>query len=385
MIVVFPLLTDESISQNIMPALCKSIEKFLLVYHMDDISRMLGMHIITLGGTLAGAAIQSAATKMKQQNESLDFINEAYPEDDTYYDDKNVEVQKSKYVELGKKPPKPHSSYEEDAYEQNKRYKSGYKRSQDEINRQDEMRRSVGAIRDTIKDLRDIGTTQFLFSRDINSLSLEPTWVSANTSFGTKIIGIKVIPIAVKNSKGLSLAEMMASDLSLDYWNGKLISYKRKIIRVFWAICRGVRIIPFLTKMGNQPITGDPEKDILFASTFHKSHVFCMLNFSDITSSEFFKNAGGIHKLHSLGWNSIIAADDVNKRVIWCMKQFHGLCSSTQYSFIASSFGKENARAYTDMETVKRTASSIFAKSTFSINKLFNESKELNNYLKGLK
>jgi hypothetical protein len=175
---------------------------------------------------------------------------------------------------------------------------------------------------------------------------------------------------------------MMAADLSLDFWHAKLKKYERKITRAFWAFCRWARIIPVLSGKANSVISGDPEKDILLASSFHKSYVFCLLNYSDIHNSEFFRNAGGINKLHNLGWNSIISVDDVNKRVIWCMKEFHGLCAITPYTFIYSSLGHDQAKAYTDIETVKRSTSSIFSK-TIPFKTAFSETKNiLKDYLK---
>jgi len=424
MIVVFPLLTDDSISQHIMPGICKSLEKFLLIYEMDAISRMLGAKIISVGGVIASKAL----AKMKPQNESfiIDEARKPWDADDGQKKldpDGNIgpysaDPRWTRNHSPGGTPwPTTQGSFdadERDAYEEKRNRETEFwkkhgeaikwkedekdresqrisnnnknniavrKFEEDEIDRAKQRKRDlVSTALSTVKDLKNIGTVQFDYAKDTNSLSLEPTYISVNTAIGTRIIGIKVIPVSIKNTKGRSLAEMMVSDLSMNYWTSKLTGMKRKLIRTFWAICRGVRI-PY----GNGVITGDPEKDILLASTFHRRYVFCLLNFSDITNSEFFRNAGGIHKLHGLGWNSIIAADDVNKRVIWCMKQFHGLCSSTPYAFIASSFGRDNAKAFTDLDNVKKTANAIFFKTKFSINKLFTEAKTLNNYLKGIK
>lgn len=390
MIVIFPILTDESISQTVVPGLCKSLEKFLLIYEMDAISKMIGEKVLKIGGVVSSIAL---ARKMTQQNEGIFLIKEDnsdkddekdyhYPE--VYVAHHGRHVQTKKYRETGDKLPRPHDDIHDDANQWNKIIDQDRKRISNQEAEEDKKtkkaRETVKNVFDFAKGIRDIGTVNFDLSQS-NSLSLEPTYAIATTSTGTKIIGIKVIPVKVKNSKGLSLTDLMVSDLSLDFLHSKLTSYKRKIIRAFWAICRGIRV-PFLSGKANQVISGDPEKDILLASTFHRKYVFCLLNFADMTDSEFFKNAGGIHKLHSLGWNSIIAADDVNKRVFWCMKQFHGLCSTTPYSFVYSSLGKDQAKAYTDLETVTKTASSIF-KANMSFAKIFGESTTIiNNYLK---
>ena len=74
-----------------------------------------------------------------------------------------------------------------------------------------------------------------------------------------------------------------------------------------------------------------------------------------------------------MGWNSFLAADDVNKRVIFCMKQFHGLCSTVPYRLVYSSLGKEHHRAYEEMEDIKKSASPFF-KTSVSIKRIVGES-----------
>ena len=101
-----------------------------------------------------------------------------------------------------------------------------------------------------------------------------------------------------------------------------------------------------------------------------------MLNYADFTDSGIFKNQGGIFKLHTLGWNSFIAADNVGKRALFCMKEFHGLCSSVPYSFIYSSLGKEHVKAYESEEEIQRSASPFF-KTKISQKRLYSESKNL--------
>ena len=65
-------------------------------------------------------------------------------------------------------------------------------------------------------------------------------------------------------------------------------------------------------------------------------------------------------KLQSLGWGSIIVLDDVNKRATFCMKEFNGLCSTLQYSFIYTALGKDYTKVYDDLEDVRRASSPFF-------------------------
>lgn len=372
MIVIFPVLYDESIGPNILPGFCKSLENFLLIYELDAISKFVGEKIVNITATVTSAFISNSLAAKSVQKETIFLINE---DDDEKFESRMGAINPfnpNTYSDFTRKG----SSFEDTQ----RRIKLGLdianfnrdrkkERRDIEKEKRDRSRDAVKNIFDIAKGIKDVGRIDIEMPKT-NSLSLEPTYAMVTTTRGTKIIGVKVIPVPVKNSKGKSLADMLVSDLNLSFWSSLLTKHERRLIKVAWALCRGMRILPFLTKYANRPITGDPTKDILFASTFHKRYVFCLLNFDDIKNSNFFKDAGGIHKLHELGWNSIMAADDVNKRIIWCMKQFHGICSVTPYAFIYSSFMKDHAAAYNELEKVRQTASNIFGKTKFSIDRL---------------
>lgn len=372
MIVVFPVLYDESIGPNILPGFCKSLENFLLIYEIDAISKLVGEKITSITATITSSFISNSLAAKSVQNETIFLINE---DDDEKFEIKMGAINPfnpDTYSDFTRKG----SSFDDTQ----KRIRLGLDianfnrsrkrdRSEAEKEKRERSRDAVKNIFNIASGIKDVGRIDIDMPKT-NSLSLEPTYAMVTTTRGTKIVGVKVIPVPVKSSKGKSLADMLVSDLKLSFWSSLLTKYERRLIKAAWALCRGMRILPFLTKYANKPITGDPTKDILFASTFHKRYVFSLLNFDDMKNSDFFKNAGGIHKLHELGWSSIIAADDVNKRIIWCMKQFHGICSTTPYAFIYSSFSKEHAAAYNELEKVRQTASNIFGKTKFSIDRL---------------
>jgi len=329
------MLTDQSVSQNILPGVCKSLEKFILVYELDAIMKITGWKVLEIGGKIAGSMIGTAAFLSKTKNESE--LLEAEP--------------------MYPIPPLKGEVINRD--------------------RGDRKKSAVDNIFGTIKSIKDLNTTEVNMPNDSNSLSLEPTYLTVTTSAGTRIIGIKVIPFPVKTKEGYTLADLLTADASLNYLDSLLYKISRKAIRAFWALCRAARVIPFLS---DRVLSGDPEKDILWASSFHKRYVYCLLNYSDM-DTEFFRNAGGIHKLHGVGWNSIILADDVNKRAVFCMEEFHGLCSSVPYQFIYSSLGKEHSKIYDNLEDLKRSASPFF-KTSLSSKKIFGEMKNtLKNYL----
>jgi len=366
MIIVFPLLTDESISPNIMPGLCKTLEKFILIYQLDAIMKMTGSRILTVSSVLVGsatslansgfeamrAATGSGMLTAKTKRESFDFLSEILdPEKEPKYD-QYMNDNKFSSKELAANTWKDdHDRWAQ----QNKQKVDDTKFSIDmEKYWRDKRWNTIKNSMDTMKAVRDIGTVSYEMPRN-DSLAIEPTYFTAQTTTGTKLIGIKVIPIPIKSKEGYSLAEVLAHESSFSLIETLLTSMKRKIIRLFWAACRGLHI-PLLS---DRVITGDPTKDILWASTFHRRYVYCLLNLADI-QSDFFRNAGGVHKLHKLQWNSFIIADEVNKKAIFCMKEFHGLCSSVPYQFLMSSLGREHEQTYEKLEDFKKSVSPFF-------------------------
>jgi len=335
------MLTDDSVSTNILPGICKALEKFLIIYELDAITRMTSKKVLTIGSKMVGAAVLSGALA-KTKKEGFDLLEQTLIK------------------------PNPQDEFDREQREANA--------SQEEMKKRSKT--AVKNVLDTMKGIKDLATSSLYMPFD-SSLSLEPTYVTATTTLGTQLLGIKVIPVPVKSKEGYSLANYLTVDSSLNFMDTLILRLETKIIRGFWRLCRSLRI-PYLK---SRVISGDPQKDILWASTFHKRFVFCLLNYSDITGNEFFRNVGGVHKLHSLGWNSFVIADDVNKRAIFCMKQFHGLCSSVPYQMIYSSIGGEASKVYDKLEDIKKSASPFF-KTSVNSKQIFGESKSLfDNYL----
>ena len=45
MIIVFPMLADENVSQNALPGICKALERFVMIYELDAIMKITGLKI----------------------------------------------------------------------------------------------------------------------------------------------------------------------------------------------------------------------------------------------------------------------------------------------------------------------------------------------------
>ena len=190
-----------------------------------------------------------------------------------------------------------------------------------------------------------------------NTLSLEPTWIKVDTHVGTSMIGIKVVPFPVISDAGL--ISLITSDFYKGWFPSKISGLSRGVVRLLWAALRKTPILRRLTPT----ISGDPTKDIVFARTTHASNIFLVLNNMDI-GSDFFERTNKIKQLYSLGWSSFVITDDVNKRAFFCMKEYHGMCSSVQYNFMYTTIGKEHGKVYDDLEDVKKSSSPFFKLST---------------------
>lgn len=345
MIIIFPMIADENVSQNALPGVCKALEKFIIIYEMDAIMKSIGAKVIKIGGSLASNAAGRLLAKTESENLLEDMPKDMSERPLTKKEKEDSEIAKARF------------GMDVERYETEKR------------------RSTVKNVFDTLHGIQNLGKVSVDMPTD-QALSVEPTYTIVTTTLGTKLVGIKVIPIPIKSQ--YSLADLLTVDASMKFFDTIGLKIQRKVIRLFWTLCRGLRL-PFLS---DRVISGDPEKDILWASSYHKRNVFCLLNYADITDNQFFKNAGGIRKLHKLGWNSFIAMDDINKRAIFCMKQFHGLCSVVPYNYIYSSMGKEHDKVYDKLEDIKKSASPFF-KTSLSMKKIIGESKQLlSNYLK---
>jgi hypothetical protein len=341
MILVYPMLVSQNISSHVLPGICKVLERFVIIYDLDNIAKKFSLGKVTVGAQNASAGIQSLKTlagmiAMRARKESYDstLLDEttavAMTADEL---DKFLTKQRGNKINA---LPVDGTAERED---------KGSKSSVPRMNASMDVK-----------------------FPDHDGLSVEPTFVIVNTQSGTKVIGIKVIPYPVKSTE--ELGSMLMSDMSLKTFDEFMYKNTRKIFRFLYGVARTLSDkIPFL---GDKVITGDPEKDILFASTKYKNNVFCLLNQQDLENDEVFKKAGGVSKLFNLGWNSILINDDVNKKTSFCMKQFGGLCSSVPHSYLFASFGKEHLKVYEKMDDIQKVTSPFF-KQKIKPSKIFSE------------
>ncbi len=174
----------------------------------------------------------------------------------------------------------------------------------------------------------------------------------------------------------------MLDDMQMKGIEYKIEALKRKSMRLLWGTVRGFRL-PVISK---GTISGDPKKDILYASTKHRKNIFVMTNFAEV-SEELFRNAGGVNKLFKLGWSSFCAADDVNRRLFCCMKEFKGMCSTVLYPFVYSAM-KDQYKVFDSLDDARKSSSPFFGRQRGKLTKFVGEAKasqKLEDYLYSLR
>jgi hypothetical protein len=204
------------------------------------------------------------------------------------------------------------------------------------------------------------------------STSLEPTWTTISGEHGTHVIGIKVAAYPITNAK--IFVHQMLKDKDMKGVKKVIKATSRNFQRsLFYNVIS--RISPLLRFFGitMSSLKGDPVYDILKGKSVFNETPFLLLNYNEIKDDSFFADAGGIDQLFAMGWTSIVAADDVGKRAIFCMREFNGLCNVIPYSFIYSGLGRDAMNVYKDLEELRKSTAPYFS-SKQSSKKFFSES-----------
>jgi len=307
------MLTSRGVSPNVIPGISKVIEKFIVIYSMDQLLRQIRdtreLDLKAIGNKLIGM----------------------------------WSVKKEQVV----RPEKPKTPL---PYIHKGPGTKGKKGKEDE---EEEKGKARGV--------------KVMELPSAHSLAIEPTWVQYQTpSEGVQLLGIKVIAFPVKSDE--SLASLITKDVNRKILNRMLIKLDRKVIRRFYQVARFLKI-PFIR---SKALSGDPMRDVLWKSSKYGPNVITLLNLADIVEENFFNKSKNILRLQKLGWGSFVAADEPNKQAIFCMEQFGGICTSVNYSFIYSSLVGEHGKVYKDLEEVSRSASPFF-RIKLNKRKLFSE------------
>jgi hypothetical protein len=326
MIVVYPMLVSNAVTQNIIPGICKMVENYLIVYSMDDV----------LGNIKKQRKVnyKIRGKKLFQEGDYSPVVVEADEDDEDVFYTKGTKGKSEEEQEKGKQ--------DEDEGVEEKEKKRKKKYNQKKLDDAKDSRTSVSA-------------------GDMKTITLQPSYIEIKLADGrTDFIGVKVVPINVKSDAKLS--HMIANDLSLGFIRSSLVGLGRKILR--WAYL----------KLGSKKIdipTGDPRKDMFMARTGLQGNAFIALDKNEDIDQILFSRPKKVAKLFSLSWGNIIMADDINRKAYFCMQKFKGICSMIPYSMLYQTLGQK--QVYDDLEDARQKSGTIFKKKKVRLKGLVSE------------
>jgi len=354
MIVVFPLIMDNTISSNIIPGICSTLERFLVVYKSDEIMKMGGLSpaATAFGVGRLGAEILVTASMMqlgklllKKYAPSVFKEQKSETQLDLLISDMISEIESDKHEYMNK------NSLLEDF---DAMYPGNY--NQPEPPKKEAPKNTSG---DDKKKNSDLYSDSLRFKHglelktgklDMNTtLSLEPTYITISGKFGTEVIGVKVIPVPVDPK---AFIKQLSMDSSGEYTESFISPIQRRLTKVFRGLMGRLK--------ATRNLKIDPFEDIIYATSKYGSNVFCLLNLASLPSDKVLKDMGGMDKAFKMGWNSIIVADDISKRAYFCMKEFGGICSTINYSYMMASLNDKFEKSFEKLEDLKKSSSIYF-------------------------
>jgi len=404
MIKLYPVLIANSVSKNIIPGILKSVERFALIYKLDELSRSArrsaGISLKKVGnkivikesddeivaylaneilqeqyppydprqrygpGTKGGARNQSQPPRgSPSQTGRFSYQGSTGPD----AEQQDTATAKGRGGIAGSRleePPARLSPKQKDMWYRWKAEKDA-ERMAGSKERGKEQARQASSPQDASVSIGQM---------DTKSIMLEPTWMKIDrvTKYGAKfssVLGVKAVPVPVKSDA--SLAQLLTFDkqvgrlMHLTLKMGRFVS--GKLYRLY------AKTIQRLIDPDPDAVSGDPYKDIVLKRTIladaNVKDVFLVLNQADL-DEDFAIDAKGIRKLMSLGWQSFCIADDVNRRLTFCMSEFRGMCHTLPYMMIYQSL--DQAKVFEDLEDVRRSSSSLFKKK-LPMKKVFGE------------
>ena len=386
-ILIFPLIADNSLSPTIISGVCKTIEKYLMIYRLDKLTKIGGFapsgKVVRM---VAGATEIMIANYLSSKFGNKKIVKALVRANKNNYDKSKIllsEADNKHVLTLDKFS----EIFEDEILQKGFKDLAHFKKEvlcgdveQDLI---DSITGKSGkeyeriTINELTKDDND-NKKKYVRPPEIKSptlnvsTSLEPTWTTISGEHGTHVIGIKVAAYPITNAK--IFVHQMLKDKDMKGVKKVIKATSRNFQRsLFYNVIS--RISPLLRFFGitMSSLKGDPVYDILKGKSVFNETPFLLLNYNEIKDDSFFADAGGIDQLFAMGWTSIVAADDVGKRAIFCMREFNGLCNVIPYSFIYSGLGRDAMNVYKDLEELRKSTAPYFS-SKQSSKKFFSES-----------
>lgn len=369
MVIVFPMLVSQSVSENVIPGIAKTVEGYLIVNNMSDIMddpmvRRTGLFKgfrATKGGWFAREGVELLEDEASDREELIgrggtktsdreELIGRGGTK--TSVDSAGAKRQTNQDIIVATKERNRKKEEREERSEKRKEEEYQRKKAEEELKK------------------KETKATAKVIASDYKSISLEPSYITVETTLRSgaikrQFIGIKVVPYRVKSSEKLS--RLILHDTQLNYLNSLMISLGRKVMRLFYSLLDkwGGRL-----RMGGVTMSGDPRRDIIMSRTGKKGLGIIVLDKNEDVDERFTQNISKLNRLFKMGWGNIIIADDISRSAYFCMRNFGGTCNVLNYSMMYQNLGQ--LKVYDSIEDSKRQNSSLFKVSTRA-SKVFSE------------
>lgn len=376
MIIMYPMLVSQAVSENAIPGIAKTIESYILTY---------GHHALVSNSALP----RNFSFKVKGKNLTLsegallEGPHQASPGEELGGAPGGTKTKKTSNIDKEKdiKPQAAGNTLDSEKFE--------YQKTKDEIERltrerdrlqkiKDEREKEEKEERKKRENEGKIAKIDVKYS-DTKTLSIEPTYIEIevkdkNGDYQKKMLGIKCVPFRVKSDTKLS--DLIVHDIQMKNLTASFIGIGRKIIKVLTT--KLYSMIPKVAQPVLSPVmTGDPRKDILMGKSGFNGEGFIVLSRNEDIDEYFMHNVSKINRLQRMGWGNIVVADDINRVAYFCMKQARGNCFAVSYLTMYKNLGHTDV--YKDLEDIKKQSSSVFKISRPS-SKVFAEWNVLNKY-----
>lgn len=383
MIVVYPMLISKTVSENIIPALTKTVEQYIITYGMDDVishpERKRNVNFKIKGNQIIAQELRikppGSSPGTKKTTSKRDQVGtRALPpppetekerrerereerEKEKYEREKAADIERQRLAREKEKREKEKAELEREKYKtQLQKDEEERKRRAKEEKREEEKRKAQKASAKVV-------------ATDARGIQLEPTYITVEVRKGDEVrnefIGVKVIPMRAKSDA--RLADMLMTDYHMRAFRALLVAQGRKVLRGSFSRLFG----RWTRRVGSAGVvTGDPRDDVILAKTGFEGDTFVAVQRDDL-DDDFFSSPAKIKRLFSLGWSNIIVLDDVNRIAYFCMRKFRGTCSQLSYYMMYQNLGQ--LKVYETLEDAKRQSSSLFKRRGPKLTKLVGE------------
>ena len=345
MIIMFPVLVSQAVSENAIPGIAKTLESFLIVNSMNEIMSDPQMADFMKSTSNTGNfdfKIKGGKFTIKEGILDLTAPGNKQQEPDNEKERKGTEKEEREEREEARRKAEHKLKQKKAALDILKKKMEIEKSKKDEEKEKKEKDTKKASVKLTVGDNK--------------AINLEPSYVVTEVTdkwgnIRREMIGIKVIPFRVKSE--VRLSRLILNDIKIGLIDSIFIGMGRSIIKSAYRF-----IDKWTFRIIKRTPTGDPRQDILFGRSGFTGKGAIILSKNEDIDEDFINDINKMNKLFRLGWGNIIIADDINRQAAFCMKQFKGICNIVSYASMYQNIGQ--LKVYETLEDAKKQSSSLF-------------------------